>query len=225
MAAIDLATVRRRVDDAARRSGRHPSEVTLVAVSKGRSDDAVRAAYGQGHRVFGENRQQGLAARLDADLPDDIEWHFVGPLQRRKVPFVAEHADLLHSFDRYDLIPRWVGSDTPVLLQFNMASEPQKGGFVPGDADNVLTRVSEAGIVVRGVMAIPPAVQDPDDARIWFSGLRAIFERYRGTDPAVDTLSMGMSNDFEVAIEEGATMVRVGTAIFGAAQHDETRNR
>lgn len=222
---IALDAVKERIAAAAARVGRDHSEVTLVAVSKGRPDQAVRAAYDHGQRVFGENRQQGLAARIHSDLPSDIDWHFIGPLQRRKARFVAEHAALLHSFDRIALIERWLGSDTPVLLQFNLAGEPQKGGFDPQRADAVLEEVTRAGITVRGVMAIPPVVENPNDARRWFSELRVIFERIRTASSGIDTLSMGMSNDFEVAIEEGATMVRVGTAIFGDTQHDANRNR
>jgi pyridoxal phosphate enzyme (YggS family) len=225
MEPVGIDVVRGRIAAAAVRVGRDPHEVTLVAVSKGRSNDQLLAAYEHGQRVFGENRQQGLAARMDAGLPRDIEWHFIGPLQRRKVAFVTSNADLVHSFDRRALIERWNGSATPVLLQFNMGREPQKGGFDPDQADDVLAEVRAGGISVRGVMAIPPAVPNPEDARVWFVGLREIYDRFRGTDPTIDTLSMGMSNDFEVAIEEGATMVRVGTAIFGAIHHDATRNR
>jgi pyridoxal phosphate enzyme (YggS family) len=221
--ALDL--VKERIAWAAARAGRDLSDVTLVAVSKGRTDEAVRSAYEHGQRVFGENRQQGLAARISSDLPQDIEWHFIGPLQRRKASFVAEHAALVHSFDRRALIDRWLGVDTPVLLQFNMADEPQKGGFNPEEADAVLEEVTAAGIAVRGVMAIPPAVVDPNDSRQWFSELRVIFERFRAANSGIDILSMGMSNDFEVAIEEGATMVRVGPAIFGDMHHDAKRNR
>lgn len=225
MEPVGLLQVRNRIARAAELADRDPAAVTLVAVSKGRSDAQLLTVYAEGQRVFGENRQQGLAARVDGGLPSDIEWHFIGPLQRRKVSFVTEHADLVHSFDRRALIDRWNRSTTPVLLQFNMGREPQKGGFDPDEADDVLAEVSAAGIRVRGVMAIPPVAADPDEARVWFKGLGEIYERFRGTDPSIDTLSMGMSNDFEIAIEEGATMVRVGTAIFGNAQHDATRNR
>lgn len=215
MAVTPLLEVRERIAAASVRSGRPAEAVGLVAVSKGRTDQAVREAYASGQRIFGENRQQGLAARFETDLPNDISWHFIGPLQGRKASFVGEHAGLLHSFDRYDLIKRWIGMTTPVLLQFNMASEPQKGGFNPADAQEVFARVTEAGIVVQGVMAIPPLTPRPEDSRQWFSQLRSVFDQLVETSSSVDTLSMGMSNDYEVAIEEGATLVRVGTAIFG----------
>lgn len=217
----NLTEVRDRIKAAAAKSGRSESAITLVAVSKERPDSAVLDAYRQGHRVFGENRQQGLASRIDAGLPSDIEWHFIGPLQGRKARYISEHVALLHSFDRLDLIKRWGHSDTPVLLQFNMAGEEQKGGFAPSEADRALHEVLAAGITVRGVMAIPAMVEDPDEARGWFAGLRQIFEKFRAESPEVDTLSMGMSHDYEVAIEEGSTMVRVGTAIFGPVQKSE----
>jgi pyridoxal phosphate enzyme (YggS family) len=204
---------------AARASGREPGAVDLIAVSKTRSDASVLAAYDEGQRQFGENRQQGLASRIESDLPADIEWHFIGPLQSRKAPFVAAHASLLHSFDRLTLIKRWAGSATPVLLQFNLGDEPQKGGFHPDEAERVLTDVLAAGVAVRGVMAIPPMAEDPEYSRPHFVRLRQILDDLRRVDPALDILSMGMSNDYEVAIAEGATMVRVGTAIFGALEH------
>lgn len=221
MASANLTEVRDRIKAAAAVSGRSDSAITLVAVSKGRPDSAVLDAYEQGQRVFGENRQQGLASRIDAGLPADIAWHFIGPLQGRKARYVSEHVALLHSFDRLDLIKRWDHSTTPVLLQFNMAQEEQKGGFAPSEADRAFHEVTAAGITVRGVLAIPAMVEDPNEARGWFAGLRAIYEKLRAESAEVDTLSMGMSHDYEVAIEEGSTMVRVGTAIFGPAQKSE----
>ncbi len=219
MASLGLGIVRERITAAARASGREPDAVDLIAVSKSRSDAAVLAAYDEGQRLFGENRQQGLAARIEAGLPADIDWHFIGPLQSRKAPFVAEHAALLHSFDRLSLIKRWEGSPTPVLLQFNLGDEPQKSGFHPDEAERVLTQVLTAGIRVRGVMAIPPMAENPQDTRPHFVRLRRILDDLRRVEPVLDVLSMGMSNDYEVAIAEGATMVRVGTAIFGALEH------
>lgn len=222
---LGLDDVNERIGSAAARSGRTAADVTLVAVSKGRGDDRVQAAYDLGHRVFGENRQQGLASRLEGSLPEDISWHFVGPLQSRKARFVASNAALLHSFDRLDLIPKWKESRTPVLLQFNLAAEPQKSGFAPSDVDRVIQSVLSEGIDVRGVMAIPPIADNPEDTRRWFVLLRGIFDSCRTASEAIDTLSMGMTNDFEVAIEEGATMVRVGRAIFEPhTEPDRKRN-
>ncbi len=210
-----LICVRERMAAAAAHSGRDVQEIDLVVVSKMRPDSEVLAVYEAGERIFGENRQQGLQARIDADLPDDIEWHFIGPLQSRKVRYVAAHTTLLHSLDRESLTHRWVGSGGgPALIQFNLAHESQKVGFDPNDADEVLTRVLDAGVDVRGVMAIPPLVEEPADSARWFSMLRGIFEGYRDESSHIDVCSMGMTNDFEVAIHEGATTIRVGRAIF-----------
>jgi len=215
MAVTPLEAVQDRIAAAAVRSGRSVEDIQLVAVSKNRPASAIRAAHAAGQREFGENRQQGLAARLGEDLPADIMWHFIGPLQGRKASFVAEHAHLLHSFDRLDLVKRWAGSATPVLLQFNLGAEPQKGGFDPREADQVFAKVAGAGIVVKGVMAIPPQADDSEATRPWFARLKEIFDELTRNSSTIDTLSMGMSNDYEVAIEEGATLVRIGTAIFG----------
>jgi pyridoxal phosphate enzyme (YggS family) len=220
MAVNDLATVRLRIDAAARRSGRSPDEVNLVAVSKGRPDALIAAAHDEGQRIFAENRQQGLEQRVNSDLPKDIEWHFVGPLQGRKAAFVAGNVSLLHSFDRLDLIRRWESSSTPVLIQLNMAGEPQKSGFAPVDAQSALETILGAGIAVKGVMAIPPATENRDETRGWFAALKTIYDTFCQASEDIDTLSMGMTSDFDIAIEEGATLVRVGTAIFGPVQQD-----
>jgi pyridoxal phosphate enzyme (YggS family) len=176
MALSGLEAVRNRIDVAARRSGRPSDDVKLVAVSKGRPDALVAAAYRDGQRAFGENRQQGLAGRIASDLPKDIEWHFIGPLQGRKAAFVAAHACLLHSFDRFDLIRRWGATSTPVLIQFNMAGEPQKSGFAPADAERALETMLASGILVKGVMAIPPETQSREETRRWFAQLKMIFD-------------------------------------------------
>jgi len=220
---LGLHEVNERIAAAAARSGRTEADITLVAVSKGRSDDRVVAAYDQGQRIFAENRQQGLASRLEGTLPPDIIWHFIGPLQSRKARFVAANASLLHSFDRLDLIPKWKDSGTPILLQFNVAAEPQKSGFQPSDSERALHTVLGEGLDVRGVMAIPPIAEHPEETRRWFAQLRAIFDAMYPVSKRIDTLSMGMTNDFDVAIEEGATMVRVGRAIFEPHTEPDTK--
>jgi len=215
-----LNDVRHRIAMAAQESGRSADDIVLVVVSKQRTDAEVMAVVDAGQRVFGENRQQGLQARLDSGLPGDIEWHFVGPLQSRKVRFVAASARLLHSLDRLTIADRWVASDGgPALVQFNLAGEPQKSGFDPRQASEVLDDLMARGVDVRGVMAIPPVEANPESSARWFSELRSIFESYRDTRDSIDVCSMGMSNDFEVAIREGATMIRVGRAIFEATNN------
>lgn len=215
MAVVGLNRVRERMADACDRAGTSIDDVSLVAVSKNRSDTDVRAVYETGHRLFAENREQGLKARMASDLPHDITWHFVGPLQTRKASYVASHVDLLQSMDRVRLAEKWVArARTPVLLQFNLAGEPQKSGFEPSRAEEVLDTMMQFGLDVRGVMAIPPQLDDPEQVRPWFASLRSIFDQLRTTQPSITVCSMGMSHDLEAAIVEGSTMVRVGRAIF-----------
>ncbi len=214
-----LTRVRSEIAEAANRAGVSADGITLVAVSKGRSNDEVAAIARVGQRIFGENRQQGLAGRFDAVLPDGIVWHFLGPLQSRKAPFVEHRVALLHSMDRFSLAQKWArAGETPVLLQFNLGDEPQKSGFDPADADEVIDSVLDLGLDVRGVMAIPPLAEDPEETRRYFSRLRGIFDHYSESHANMEHCSMGMSNDFTVAIEEGSTMVRVGRAIFGPTE-------
>jgi pyridoxal phosphate enzyme (YggS family) len=216
MAHVGFAEVQRRIEAACERAGVRRGDVQLVVVSKQRADAAVRAVYDEGHRVFGENREQGLRGRIASDLPEDISWHFIGPLQTRKVPFVGANVDLLQSLDRVSLGEKWaVRSTVPVLIEFNLASEPQKTGFAPEAAEEVIDTLLGIGLDVRGVMAIPPLDANPEASRPWFADLRRIFDRYREHHGGIEVCSMGMTNDFEIAIEEGATMVRVGRAIFG----------
>ncbi len=212
---IGLVSVRSAIDAAATRTGVSVDTITLVVVSKGRSNQDVASVVRSGQLVLGENRQQGLQDRVASGLFDEVEWHFIGPLQSRKVAFVQEHAALLHSMDRLSLAQRWVNAGaTPVLMQFNLGNEPQKSGFDPSDSDTVIEQLLELGVDVAGVMAIPPVAPDPEQTRPYFAQLRAIFDHYRGSYANMEHCSMGMSHDFEVAIEEGSTMVRVGRAIF-----------
>ncbi len=215
MGTAGLNSVRDRIAAAAARAGKRADDIELVVVSKMRSDTEILDVYEAGERTFGENRQQGLRDRIEASLPDDIVWHFIGPLQSRKVRYVATHASLLHSLDRISLAHRWVAAGGgPALIQFNVAAEPQKTGFVPDAADQVLDAVLEVGIDVRGVMAIPPIADDPRETAPWFAQLRSIFDSYRDHHRGIDVCSMGMTDDFEVAIAKGATTIRVGRAIF-----------
>jgi len=210
-----LVAVRSAVAAAATRVGVSPDAITIVAVSKGRSDADVSSVVQAGQLILGENRQQGLRDRIASRLFPQVEWHFVGPLQRRKVAFVQQHAALLHSMDRLSLAQTWSSAGTtPVLIQFNLGDEPQKSGFDPGDADAVIDQLLGTGLDVRGVMAIPPMAGSPELTRPYFARLRGIFDNYRESYANMEHCSMGMSHDFEVAIEEGSTMVRVGRAIF-----------
>lgn len=215
-----LAQVRATIEDAAGVAGVPASSIALVVVSKGRSADEVARVVASGHSLFAENRQQGLRERIEGGSRSGIEWHFVGPLQRRKVTYVQAHVSLLHSMDRTSLARSWRGAgDTPVLIQFNLGAEPQKSGFHPESAVRTLDELLGIGVDVRGVMAIPPYSADPEETRPYFTMLRRIFDQYRDQYDNIEHCSMGMTGDFEVAIEEGSTMVRVGRAIFEQTEY------
>lgn len=217
MVAEELTAVRRRMDDAAARSGRDPASVTLVAVTKGQPVGAVLEAYALGHRDFGENRAAELAEKAPL-LPDDIRWHFIGSLQTRQAKLARPHTHLLHSLDRPRLINRWAdpGASPPALLQVNIAEEPQKHGADVAQVGNLLAQAKEGGINCRGLMCIAPLVRVGEENRRWFVALRTLRDELIQKHPDLTELSMGMTDDFEVAIEEGATLIRVGRAIFGA---------
>jgi pyridoxal phosphate enzyme (YggS family) len=217
MAADGLIDAQRRIVAAAERSGRDPDSVRLVVVSKGQSDEAVQALYTAGHRVFAENRADSLLARRQGDLPADITWHFVGTVQRRKASGIAAQIELLHSMDRDRLELAWANlSETPaVLLQVNLAGEPQKQGYRRDGVLAAADRLLELGVGVRGLMALPPAPDTPEDSRRWFTALADLGQELRAAHPRAEELSMGMSDDFEVAVECGSTMVRLGRTIFG----------
>jgi pyridoxal phosphate enzyme (YggS family) len=206
-----------RVAAAAARAGRDPASVTLVAVSKAKPVSDIEAVYRLGHRDFGENRAQEMAEKA-AQLPGDIRWHFIGALQTNKARLIRPLTHLLHSMDRGSLAGAWAkgsGLPPPVLLQVNTGREPQKSGVLPEDAGTTLGQVLSLGIEVRGLMAIPPLSDDPEDQRPHFALLRNLRDHLARDHPAVAELSMGMSDDFEVAVEEGSSIIRVGRAIFG----------
>jgi pyridoxal phosphate enzyme (YggS family) len=206
-----LDDVRARIAAAASAAGRAPDDVRLVAVSKEHPVADVEAVYDQGQQDFGENRAQDLVAKAQA-LPGP-RWHFIGRLQRNKVralvPFVARW----HSVDRDELATELArhGVTAPVLVQVNLAGEPQKGGCAPDDAPALVEHCRVIGLHVDGLMTVPPAGDDP---RPHFARLRELAGRLQ-----LRELSMGMTGDFESAIAEGATIVRIGSAIFGPRVH------
>jgi len=207
----------RRTAAAAARVGREPSSITLVAVSKAKSVPEIEAVYAMGHRDFGENRAQEMAEKA-ARLPDDIRWHFVGALQTNKARLVRPITHLLHSMDRESLAGAWAkgsGLPPPVLLQVNTGREPQKSGVMPEDVPTTLESVLALGLEVRGFMAIPPVGDEPEDQRPHFAMLSRLRRDVARDHPSIAELSMGMTDDFEVAIEEGSSIIRVGRAIFG----------
>lgn len=220
-----LAAIRQRITSAAIRSGRPPEAVRLVAVSKTFGAADVRAAYAAGQVDFGENRvQEALAKRAEtADLP--LRWHLIGPLQSNKANKVAGAFASVQSVHSVDLLERLAraaaasGVDLPVLVQVDLAHEATKSGLDEKDLRPLLARARElAGVRVEGLMLLPPYNDDLEQVRPWFRRLRDLRDTLLSEGvPAtqLQQLSMGMSHDFEVAIEEGATIVRVGSAIFG----------
>jgi PLP dependent protein len=216
---MDYLEIRRRIDAAAQRAGH---SATLLAVSKTKPAEAVRALAVQGQHAFGENYvQEAMAKQRElADL--DLEWHLIGPLQSNKCRDVAENFAWLQTLDRVKLIDLLNRFRPPslrplnVLIQVNIDDEASKSGCAPGDVSSLAERIADASrLTLRGLMAIPKPSSDIDVRRRAFRRMREFFDALKANHPTVDTLSMGMSDDFEVAIEEGATMVRLGTALFG----------
>lgn len=212
-----------RIETAARAAGRPAGTVRLLAVSKRHPVDAIRRLHDLGQRAFGENYvDEGVAKIRDlADL-DPIEWHYIGPIQSNKTRLIAEHFDWVESVDRAKIIRRLdeqrpVGSGPlNVLIQVNLDEESQKAGCAPGEIGELADRIAESEhLKLRGLMAIPAPRDKPDEQRAVFAKLRDLFERLRQDHPGADTLSAGMSADLEAAIAEGATLVRIGTALFG----------
>jgi pyridoxal phosphate enzyme (YggS family) len=217
----NLGAVRLRIAAAAARVGRDPAGVTLVIVGKGQSAGALMALYDQGHRDFGENRAQELVAKVE-QLPADVRWHFIGPLQSNKVRLVRPVVKLLHSFDRLDLAAAWMkgpGLPPPVMVQVNIGYEPQKHGVRPETVAEVVDELEAKGVPVRGLMAIPPVGDDPEHSRGYFRRMATLLAELNAGHPLLTELSMGMTDDFEVAVEEGATFLRVGRAIFASTEH------
>jgi PLP dependent protein len=212
----NLERVRERLARAAERAGRRPDDVLLIAVSKTVEVERIRAAVAAGITALGENRVQEAKSKI-AELGRPAAWHLIGHLQSNKARDAVELFDLIHSLDRLELareLERRAGARGQVveaLLQVNVGGEASKGGVGPDAVGETLDAIGKLPHVrVRGLMTIPPEVERAEDARPWFRRLRELGERH-----GLGELSMGMSHDFEVAVEEGATMVRVGTAIFG----------
>ncbi|MEQ1908989.1 MAG: YggS family pyridoxal phosphate-dependent enzyme [Vicinamibacterales bacterium] len=224
-----LKGVRDRIADAARRSGRSPSSVRLVAVSKTFPIDAVRAAAADGQIDFGENKvQEGVSKILAAGaLP--LRWHLIGHLQSNKAKKAAACFDAIHSIDSLELVRKVEEGaavnrrQVDVLIQVDLAREPTKHGASEHEVPSIIeAALSCTWARLTGLMVLPPEVDEPELARPYFAALRDLRDRYvQGGVPgkALAELSMGMSHDFEVAVEEGATIVRVGSAIFGDREY------
>ena len=223
-----LQEVEKRIQAACDRAGRKREEVTLIAVSKTKPVETLQEAYDLGVRMFGENKVQELTAKYEA-LPKDIHWHMIGHLQTNKVKYIIDKAELIHSVDslklaetiekeaaKHDLI-------ADILVEVNVAEEESKFGMKMEEVIPFVEKVSAFPHVrVRGLMTIAPFVEDPEENRSIFADLHKLYidiKKKNHDNDTVSVLSMGMTNDYEVAIEEGATMVRVGTGIFGARNY------
>ncbi len=218
--------IHERIVDAASRADRDPDEVTLIAVVKTFGPEVIRAAYRAGLRHFGESYAQDLRDK-SASLSDleDIIWHFIGRIQTNKARYIAGPTAMVHAVDRTaaaeaisNRVERKGLSPPDVLVSVNLADERTKGGTAEEEAASLCTTVDRLpGVKLRGLMTIPPWTENPEDSRPWYRRLSRLGEQVRGKmhDPSVFHLSMGMSHDVEVAIEEGATLVRVGTALLG----------
>ena len=215
------SSVRRRIAAASTAAGREPAR--LLAVGKTKPPEALRELAAQGQTAFGENYVQEALAKQAALTDLDLEWHAIGPLQSNKCRDIARHFDWLQTLDRAKLVgllARHRPADSAplnVLIQVNIDDESSKSGCAPEAVADLAALVeAQPTLRLRGLMAIPAPLPDLARRRIAFARMREIFDRLAASDPGVDTLSMGMSDDFELAIAEGATMVRVGTALFGA---------
>ncbi len=202
-----LAVVRERIES----TGRPPSEVRIVAVTKGHPAEVVEQAAAVGLRDLGENYAQELSAKA-ATAPADVQWHFLGPVQRNKVKGVAAHVSLWHAIDREPAAVEVARHRTgPMLVQVNLSGDPARPGSSWEEAPALVERLRDRGIAVRGLMGVASRSPDPKSARDQFRRLAGM-----AVELELDDLSMGMSYDLETAVEEGATIVRVGTALFGA---------
>lgn len=217
---MSLTEIQSRISEACTRSGRNPDDVTLIAVSKTQPDERVAKVLAEGHRCFGENRVQEAAGKWP-DFQEEfgrVELHLLGPLQSNKARQAMELFDVIHSLDRPKLaqalarLNTELGHCPDLFIQVNTGEEEQKAGVTPAEADAFIAECRDLKLPVIGLMCIPPAEEEPS---LHFALLAKIAKRN-----GLDKLSMGMSGDFETAIAQGATHVRVGSAIFGAREYD-----
>lgn len=224
----NLIQVEQNIEEACRRAGRDRSEVTLIAVSKTKPVETLQEAYDLGVRVFGENKVQEMADKYEV-LPKDIRWHLIGHLQRNKVKYIIDKAVRIHSVDSLRLAQtiekeaKKHNLTAHILIEVNVAREESKFGIFPEDLEALVDEIAKLPhIQVDGLMTIAPFVPDPEENRPVFRELRKLsvdISAKKVDNVNMSVLSMGMTNDYQVAIEEGATMVRVGTGIFGARNY------
>ena len=224
----NLNVVRGQLYAALTAAGRDTKGVTLLAVSKRKPASAVRALAGAGHRDFGENQLQEALAKQDELADLDLTWHFIGSIQSNKTRSIAEHFDWVHAVDRLKIAQR-LAEQRPaeldplnVCLQVNIDDEESKSGVLPDELPALAAAVASLpNLKLRGLMCLPAIRKDEDEQRVPFARLRELAKQLSNDGLALDTLSMGMSGDYEAAIAEGATIVRIGTALFGARDDKE----
>ena len=220
----NLEEVKNNIDTAAAKAGRSPEEITLIAVSKTKPVSMIREVYDLGVRDFGENRVQEIMEKYD-QLPDDIRWHLIGHLQTNKVKYIIDKVCLIHSVDSYKLAveiskeAQKCSRNVDILIEVNVAGEESKFGVRPDDLENLVRSIAKLpGICIKGLMTVAPYVVDSEENRGIFVKMKQFavdISRKSIDNVYMDYLSMGMSGDYTVAVEEGSTMVRVGTSIFG----------
>ena len=228
----NISEVKKRISEAAKAAGRNENEVTLIAVSKTKPVEMIKEAYDTGIRDFGENKVQEIMEKYPL-LPSDIRWHLIGHLQTNKVKYIIDKVCMIHSVDSLKLaeeISRQAvkhNVTVDILIEVNVAAEESKFGVRPEDAIDLCRDISALpGIRIRGLMTVAPFTSDPEENRPVFCALRQLFVDIDGKNidnVCMDCLSMGMSGDYTVAIEEGATFVRVGTSIFGQRDYGVER--
>ncbi|MBO6154954.1 MAG: YggS family pyridoxal phosphate-dependent enzyme [Lachnospiraceae bacterium] len=226
----NLKEIENRVQAACERAGRSRDEVTLIAVSKTKPIEDLTEIYNAGVRDFGENKVQELTDKIEK-MPNDIKWHMIGHLQRNKVKYIIDKVELIHSVDSFRLAEeiniqaKKKGIVVPILVEVNIADEESKYGVSKEDAMELVKQIATLdGLTVKGLMSIAPYVVDSEENRPYFHKIKDLsvdISNENIDNVSMDILSMGMSGDFEVAIEEGATMVRVGTGIFGERNYNK----
>ncbi|MCR5353989.1 MAG: YggS family pyridoxal phosphate-dependent enzyme [Lachnospiraceae bacterium] len=226
----NLKEIENRVQAACARAGRSREEVTLIAVSKTKPIEDLTEIYNAGVRDFGENKVQELTDKIEK-MPNDIKWHMIGHLQRNKVKYIIDKVELIHSVDSFRLAEeiniqaKKKGIVVPILVEVNIADEESKFGVSKEDAMELVKQIATLdGLTVKGLMSIAPYVVDSEENRPYFHKIKDLsvdISNENIDNVSMDILSMGMSGDFEVAIEEGATMVRVGTGIFGERNYNK----
>ncbi len=222
----NIEQIQKEIDQTAAGCGRETGTVSLIAVSKRKPADMIQAAIDAGHRDFGENYIQEAMEKIDHLGKDSATWHFIGHLQSNKAKFAVKYFDLIHTVDKVKLAKEInkqaakIDKTQDILLQINIAEEETKSGAKAEDVLDLVRKISEFdNLFLKGLMCMPPFFADPEDARNYFKAVKNIslaIEKEDLPNVSMSHLSMGMSNDFAVAIEEGATLVRVGTAIFGS---------